>query len=188
MIRILFKETVLAKDFEKFARQQSWKLAEHFPETHDQAEEFVWETNSGIDVHRVHNRTMGLSYTVIEGNPEEERVKEIITAFASRFSLYSHDELLERYKTSSFWDEKVLLMPMVALSAPYGFREDTFNTIVSSFGDAHENVRYAGVVATYYVLWKEFIPHLLSRAQEDSDADIRLAADEAAENLRQQAS
>ncbi|MCX4796139.1 hypothetical protein OG497_19025 [Streptomyces sp. NBC_01242] len=184
MIRILFKETVPPEDFENFAQNQSWKLVEHFPETPEQEEEFVWETSSGIDIHRVHNRTMGLSYTVIEGGPEETRVRDVVISFESAFSLYSHTEVLEMYRTSSFWDEKVLTMPMVALSAPHNFNEETFNTILSSFEDSHENVRYAGVVATYYVPWKEFIPPLLLVTQNDPDADIRMAANDAVANLR----
>ncbi|MEO3776478.1 hypothetical protein ABGB16_06445 [Micromonospora sp. B11E3] len=188
MIRLLFKQSVLPAEFVAFAEANKWTLVDHWPAEPGQPEEFIWETGTGVDVHRVNDEILGLSYTALNGPPEaQESIRETKELITSRFSAYDPREVRDWYRAADSWDKKVFLIPMMAVTAPVAYDEETYQLLSSSLHDSHKDVRLAAVIASFYLPWAELIPDLTELTTDrEPEEVIRQGAENAIGSIKEQ--
>lgn len=187
-MRLLFKSTVSVDDFSAFAREQGWVLVEHWADDGSQPEEFVWDARGGVEVHRVRDGSIGLSYTEVTASSKSDaRSREIERLIISRYPSYVKDEVIQLFDESVDWSDKVLVVPMLALVVSPGERDSRIRgSLVSALRDENRDVRLAGVVATFYAPWPEFIGELSKIEKGDTDSMLRAAAAESILNIEEQ--
>ncbi|MCB5911741.1 HEAT repeat domain-containing protein [Streptomyces pinistramenti] len=161
-----------------FADTLGWPLAHEI--TRNQTEgtdgQMIWQSPSGISLHYVVDATSGIGYVTLAG-PDEESVAPFTAQAHKELTPWSLEELFQRFDGEVDPIERGRLTLRIGLAAPPELNHGCLTRILSSLAGDDPRIRLAGLWATTYTGYQEFVPTVRELAQGDPENWLRTRAE-----------
>ncbi|WP_073480724.1 hypothetical protein [Streptoalloteichus hindustanus] len=137
--------------------------------------ECVWALTLDVQLHYLEDHRSGCSFVVVTG-PSQERVEEFAPLVASYLGPWTWPELLAEVRRGGGQEERARALLRAGIGAPDHFDQSFFDHVANAARSPEGWLRTAGVWATSYPFWPEFVPLLREVAEHDADPDLRAEA------------
>ncbi|GIH18851.1 HEAT repeat domain-containing protein [Rugosimonospora africana] len=169
--------------FALYARAHRW--SQHAEATGDDGEVSagLWFTPRGLRVELVDEPALDVPVVVTESmvdSPESAAEWDVLASeIESLFQPVSAAEAVRLYRSATGDRQRVLFLPLVAITAPTDpgpDREAAYQAIAEALTDEQAGVRMAAAVAIRYLALPEFASALRRLIEQDPDEDVRRIA------------
>lgn len=134
--------------------------------------DITWKIVPGAEMYSAEDIQSGCTAVVVYGD-DESRVSRYAALIRRRLRPLKREELLESAKTETDESLRARMVLRAGFGAPYEFDEQFYSVIKEAMFDSSSLVRVAGIYATQYSFWPQYIDSLIRVAREDPEPLLR---------------
>lgn len=152
------------------------KVTENFYEPESGiVHEITWKIVPGAEMYSAEDIQSGCTGVVIYGE-DESRVSEYSALIRQRLRPLDREELLASATTELEDSLRARMVLRAGFGAPYEFDDQFYSVIRQAMFDASPLVRTAGIYATQYSFWPQYVDSLIRVSREDPEPLLRAEA------------
>lgn len=165
------------EDVGQFAKSLGWQLVKKIHSEPEDAVDgqVIWQALDVAALHYTEDATSGIDYFVLVG--QNERTVEALAQQASdAVRPLTLDETFQEFDQADDPLTRAQSVLQVGLAAPQQFDAGVFSRVSDALADPDDRVRLAGLWATTYSGYPEFLPKLQELASREPDHAVRAQA------------
>lgn len=170
--RLVLDSYVGLEEAEEVAKELNLVFYEIIEAEDSERYEVIWNTKDGNTfLHYLEDDLTSVNYFIIEGERQEqyaEKIKQLV-------DVLDFEDIIEKLNEAEEEDAPSGLVYSIFLLATFSheFQEDIFKYFLKYLFHEDSNVRYATILATGYVSWREFKEPLENVRDNDSELRVR---------------
>lgn len=156
------------EDVDRFARALGWPLVRTIYQDREEGVDgqVIWQALDVAALHYIEDAISSIGYIVVTG--QQERTAEAVAEQAAEaLNAWSLDELFEAFDGVSDARSRAQMALRIGLAAPPEFNEGVLSRITKVLSDSDPRVRIAGLWATTYAVYPEFVSAVRKIAEDE---------------------
>lgn len=176
--RLVLRHPSAEVDVTKFAEELNWPLLGEIPEdsAREISREVFWSADQDLVLHYVEDDVSRNNCVLVSGTVRSS-VDHIVQRLVTHLDTWGLDELIESIDECSGLTELFDAVLRAALGSPVRYDEGFFLRIKEVILDPLPQLRKAGVMATSYSAWPEYLPLLEQVVRNETDAVVKRDAE-----------
>ncbi|GGO94890.1 hypothetical protein [Wenjunlia tyrosinilytica] len=174
--RHVLRPDVTADHVDEVARSLDWPLVHQQDRDREAGVDgqLIWQ-GPEVSLHYIVDATSGIGYVLLAGK-DEEAVEPAARQVVARLAPWTLEELFAAFDKADTARDRAQFALRIGLAAPKDFDEGVFRRIGAALSDQEPKVRYAGLWASTYTGWTEFVPVMENIALNDPEEYVRSRA------------
>jgi hypothetical protein len=164
---------------DNYAKSNRWEKIGEIPEDPPAGtpRSVVWEVSSGTHAHYSVDDATGIAYVYVTSDTPEH-ADDLGERLTKALNALEYSSLVEKFDRSVDEDERAGNLLILALAAPQGFDQPSFDRISKALAAPEASLREAAIYASGYNPSSRYLPLLTRIAQQDPVEDLRADAED----------
>jgi hypothetical protein len=174
--RYVLRPDVTADHVDEVAHSLDWPLVHQQDRDREAGVDgqLIWQ-GPEVSLHYIVDATSGIGYVVLAGK-DGTTVESVARQVVERLAPWTLEELTTAFDKADNPRDRAQFALRIGLAAPTDFDEGVLRRIGETFADQEPKVRYAGLWASTYTGYTEFVPVVEDIAVNDPEEYVRSRA------------